>query len=136
LDDLLLPGLLHAVIVRSPHAHADVTRIDARAARAVEGVVAVLTRAELPELAGSVPPLVPEPKRRAYQHPVLAAERVRHAGEAIAVVVADDVYRAADGATLVRVDYAPLPATTRAAGAVAGPVVQPEWPDNLFATST
>jgi carbon-monoxide dehydrogenase large subunit len=61
---------------------------------------------------------------------------LRHAGEAIAVVVADDVYRAADGAALVRVDYTPLPATTRAAGAVAGPVVQPEWPDNLFATST
>jgi carbon-monoxide dehydrogenase large subunit len=135
LDDLRLPGLLHAVIVRSPHAHADITRIDAEAARASDGVVAVLTRAELPELAGSVPPLVPEPKRRPYQHPVLAAGRVRHAGEAVAVVVATDVYRAADGAAAVDVEYAPLPAATRAATAVTGPTVQPDWPDNLFGTS-
>jgi carbon-monoxide dehydrogenase large subunit len=90
LDDLKLPGLLHLAVVRSPHAHADVTRIDASAARAIDGVVAVLTRAELPELGGSVPPLVPEPKRRPYHHPGLAAERVRHVGEALAVVVAVD----------------------------------------------
>jgi carbon-monoxide dehydrogenase large subunit len=135
LDDLRLPGLLHAVLVRSPHAHADVIRIDAHAARAIDGVVAVLTRAELPELAGSVPPLVPEPKRRAYHHPVLAAGRVRHAGEAVAVVVATDVYRAADGAAAVDVEYAPLAAATRAATAVRGPLVQPDWPDNLFAAT-
>ena len=135
LDDLRLPGLLHLAIVRSPHAHADVTRIDARAARAVDGVVAVLTRAELPALAGSIPALVPEPKRRAYAHPVLAADRVRHVGEAIAVVVATDPYRAVDGAAAVEVTYAPLAAATSAATAAGGPVVQPGWPDNLFATT-
>jgi carbon-monoxide dehydrogenase large subunit len=136
LDDLTLPGLLHLAVVRSPHAHADVTRVDARAARAIDGVVAVLTRAELPELAGSVPPLVPEPKRRPYHHPVLAADRVRHAGEAVAVVVAVDAYRAADGAAAVTVEYAPLPAATRAATAAAGPTVQPDWPDNVFCASS
>ncbi|HYE91879.1 MAG TPA: xanthine dehydrogenase family protein molybdopterin-binding subunit [Terriglobales bacterium] len=135
LDDLRAPGLLHAVLVRSPHAHADILSLDATAARAVDGVVAVLTRAELPELAGSVPPLVPEPKRRAYQHPVLAAARVRHVGEAVAVVVATDVYRAADGAAAVHVEYAPLAAATDAATAVQGPIVQPDWPDNLFAAT-
>ena len=135
LDDLRLPGLLHLAIVRSPHAHADVTRIDTRAARAVDGVVAVLTRAELPALAGSIPALVPEPKRRAYAHPVLAADRVRHVGEAVAVVVATDAYRAVDGAAAVEVTYAPLAAATSAATAAGGPVVQPGWPDNLFATT-
>ena len=135
LDDLRLPGLLHLAIVRSPHAHADVTRIDTRAARAVDGVVAVLTRAELPALAGSIPALVPEPKRRAYAHPVLAADRVRHVGEAVAVVVATDAYRAVDGAAAVEVTYAPLAAATSAATAAGGPIVQPGWPDNLFATT-
>ena len=133
LDDIKLPGLLHVALVRSPHAHAEITRIDAKAARAVDGVVAVLTRAELPELAGSIPPLVPEPKRRPYQHPALAAERVRHAGEAVAVVVAVDGYRAEDGAAAVMVDYTPLEASTRAN--VSGPIVQPGWPDNLFCTT-
>jgi len=136
LDDLKAEGLLHAVIVRSPHAHADVTRIDAAPALALDGVVAVLTLAELPELAGSVPPLVAEPRRRPYRHPVLAGDRVRHVGEAVAVVVASDAYRAADGAAAVVVEYAPLDAATRPARAASGPAVQPGWPDNLFATTT
>ena len=135
LDDVQLPGLLHLAIVRSPHAHADVARIETGAARAVDGVIAVLTRTELPDLAGSVPPLVFEPKRRAYVHPVLAADRVRHVGEAVAVVVAIDAYRAADGAAAVAVDYVPLDAATDAATALSGPIVQPDWPDNRFATS-
>src|SRR5437667_1416357 len=136
LDDLRLPDLLHVAIVRSPHAHADVTRIDGHAALALDGVVAVLTRRELPELGRSIPALVPEPKRRRYAHPALAADRVRHAGEAVAVVVATDPYRAVDGAAAVDVTYAPLAAATRAATAVAGPLVQPDWPDNLFCTTT
>jgi carbon-monoxide dehydrogenase large subunit len=135
LDDLRLPGLLHVAIVRSPHAHAEITRIDAGAARAVDGVVAVLTRAELSGLGGSIPALVPEPKRRSYHHPVLAADRVRHVGEAVAVVVARDGYAAEDGAAAVVVDYTPLPAATNVATAVTGPVVQPGWPDNLFCTT-
>ena len=120
LDDLRLPDLLHVAIVRSPHAHADVTHIDATAARAIDGVVAVLTRAQLPELSGSVPPLVSEPKHRPYQHPVLAAERVRHVGEAVAVVVARDPYVAVDGAAAVVVQYQPLEAVTRVATALSG----------------
>ena len=136
LDDLRLPDLLHAAIVRSPHAHAEIVSVDVTAARAIDGVVAVLTRADLPELGGgSVPPLVPEPKRRRYEHPVLATGRVRHVGEAVAVVVGIDPYRAADGAAAVVVDYTPLPAATQVATAIGGPVVQPGWPDNLFCTS-
>src|SRR5882672_12765322 len=64
--DLQLPGLLHAAIVRSPHAHARVERVDARRALAHPGVVAVLTIADLPECAAAVPPLVPTSRFRAY----------------------------------------------------------------------
>jgi carbon-monoxide dehydrogenase large subunit len=135
-DDLRVDGLLHAALVRSPHAHADVRRIDSAAALAIDGVVAVLTIADLPFLAGSIPALVPEPTLRAYRHPALAGDRVRHVGEAVAVVVATDPYRAVDGVEAVAVEWAPLPAATRAATAIEGPVVQAGWPSNLFTTTT
>src|SRR5438552_18086264 len=63
-DDLRLPDLLHAAIVRSPHAHARILEVDARRAMAQPGVVVVLTIADLPECAGAVPPLVPSPLLR------------------------------------------------------------------------
>src|SRR5438105_4721732 len=87
LDDIALPEMLHLGLVRSPHAHARILEIHRDGARGGDGVVAVWTIEDLPELAvASVPPLVPEPRGRPYRHPVLAANRVRHAGEAIAVV--------------------------------------------------
>ncbi|HET7340371.1 MAG TPA: xanthine dehydrogenase family protein molybdopterin-binding subunit [Methylomirabilota bacterium] len=109
-DDLRVPATLHAAIVRSPHAHARVVRVDARTARRLPGVVAVVTVADMPELAASVPPLIREPGWPDYVHPVMAGERARHVGEAVAAVVADDAYRAADGAEAVVVEWAPLPA--------------------------
>ena len=128
-DDIHLPGTLHAALVRSPHAHARVLRVDARRARRRPGVIAVFTVLEAPELAASVPPLIKEPHWPAYVHPVLAGERVRHVGEAVAVVLADDPYRAADGVEAVVVDYEPLPvAATPAAPAPA--VVHEGWRDN------
>src|SRR5262249_10885026 len=109
LDDLRVPGLLHAAIVRSPHAHARVTGLDFGAARA--RVTAVLGGAELPECTGAaVPQLVPSTAIRPYRHPALAAGIVRALGEAVAVVVADDASRAADGAAAVVVHYEPLTA--------------------------
>src|SRR5439155_250498 len=97
LDDVALPGTVHLGVVRSPHAHARVLGVDGDAASRLTGVLAVWTLADLPELArASVPPLVPERWVDDYRHPVLAADRVRHVGEAIAVVVADDPYRVAD----------------------------------------
>jgi len=136
LDDLVVPGLLHLVVVRSPHAHARVRGIDRERARGADGVVAVLTLDDLPECAGSVPPLVPAAGIHTYVHPVLAGRTVRHAGEAIAVVVADTAYRAADAAALVVVDYEPLPAATTVAAALApnAPRVHGDWPDNLAGT--
>src|SRR2546425_4071063 len=109
-DDVRLPHLCHAAIVRSPHAHARILDVDARRATALPGVVAVLTIADLPECAAAVPPLVTSPRFRPYVQPAIAGPKVRHVGEAVAVVVADDVYRAADAAEVLDVRYAVLPA--------------------------
>jgi carbon-monoxide dehydrogenase large subunit len=132
LDDVTIAGAVHAAIVRSPHAHARIDRIDAGAALAMPGVVAVLGLAELPECAGAVPPLVPSPRLRPYRQPVLAGPEARCVGEAVAVVVADDAYAAADGVRAVRVGYTPLPAATTVAAALApdAPRVYAEWPGN------
>ena len=136
-DDIVLPGTRWLGLVRSVHGHARVVAIDREAARRVDGVVAVWTLEDLPELVAVVPPLVPEPRGRAHVHPVLAGERTRHAGEAVAVVVADDAYRLADALEQVVVRYEPLPAAVRPHHALAtsAPRVHHEWPDNLAASS-
>jgi carbon-monoxide dehydrogenase large subunit len=132
LDDLAVPGMLHASIVRSPHAHARVRAIDRDAARGATGVVAVLTLEDLPRCAGSVPPLVPAAGIRSYVHPVLAGAVVRHVGEAVAVIVAESPYGAADAAQRLAVLYEPLAAATTVEAALApgAPRVHADWPDN------
>ncbi len=138
LDDVRVPGLLHVALVRSPHAHARVMSVDARAARALAGVAAVWTLDDLPELAAAnVPPLVPEPKSRPYIHPIMSGARARHVGEIVAVVVADDPYVAADGAERVAVAYEPLPAalSPEVAAAPGAPRVNEAWPDNLVSVT-
>jgi len=138
-DDLRIDGLLHAAIVRSPHAHARIRAIDTRAALQRPGVVAALAAHDLPECAAGVPPLAPSAAMRAYRHPAIADTVARHVGEAVAVVVADDPYRATDGADAVRVTWEAQPAavTVDGATAAAAPRVFEEWPDNVagFATS-
>src|SRR2546428_9997176 len=109
-DDVRLPHLCHAAIVRSPHAHARILDVDARRATALPGVVAVLTIADLPECAAAVPPLVTSPRFRPYVQPAIAGPKVRHAGEAVAGVVADGVYRPADAGGGLGVRYAGPPA--------------------------
>jgi aerobic carbon-monoxide dehydrogenase large subunit len=139
LDDVRVEGLLHLAVVRSPHAHARVASVDGAAARACDGVIAVLALADLPELAAAtVPPLVPEPRGRPYVHPVLAGARVRHVGEPVAVVVATSPYAAADGVERVAVAYHPLPAAVSpaAASAAGAPRVNETWPDNLASVTT
>ena len=137
-DDVRLPRLVHAAIVRSPHAHARVVDVNAQRARAHPSVVAVLTIADLPECTAAVPPLVATPKFRAYAQPAIAGPKVRHAGEAVAVVVADDAYGAADAADAVEVRYEILPAaaTVEAALAPGAARVFDEWPDNVAGPST
>ncbi|HEV8673176.1 MAG TPA: xanthine dehydrogenase family protein molybdopterin-binding subunit [Methylomirabilota bacterium] len=136
LDDLRLPGLLHLALVRSPHAHARVLGIDGRPALGRPGVQAVITAADL-DLAAGVPPLVPTRAFPSYVHPVLVPETVRHAGEAVAAVVADDPYRAADALDAVMVEYAPLPAVADAEAALrnGAPRVHERWRDNLAGVS-
>ena len=136
-DDVRLPHLCHAAIVRSPHAHARIVGVDARRATALPGVLAVLTIADLPECAAAVPSLVTSTRFRPYVQPAIAGPKVRHAGEAVAVVVADDVYRAADAAEAVDVRYAVLPAvaTVEAALAKGAARVFDEWPDNVAGPS-
>src|SRR5271154_5631497 len=106
-DDLPIPvGTLHAHVVRSPHAHAEIVRIDAREALAHDGVWAVITGDDVRKLS--------EPFLAAVKTPVrqwsLAVERVRYVGEPVALVVAESRYLAEDAAELVDVEYAPLEA--------------------------
>ncbi len=118
--DLELPHMLHAVFVRSPLAHARIRAIDVSRAAAAPGVVYALTG---PELAQLLPPVsdtqlaLPSKWTTLVQHkfinpqqPLLAHDKVRHVGEAVAVVVAQDRYAAEDAAELVELDLDPLPA--------------------------
>lgn len=111
LDDIDLPGQLHAAFVRSVHGNARLLSVDVSAAKAVPGVRLVLTGADLGALNAPLPAFVPDTNMRNPRTQLpLAVDRVRYVGEAIAVVVADDRYIAEDAAGLVGVDYDPLPA--------------------------
>src|SRR5262245_37092112 len=119
-DDLAVPGCLHAAMLRSPHAHARIAGIDVGAARRAPGVAGVFTAEDLGAVAGPIPiyaphPALPVPCRIS----ALARDHVRFVGEAVAVVVADDPYRAQDALDLIRVDYAPLPALVDVEAAIA-----------------
>ncbi|WP_300613185.1 xanthine dehydrogenase family protein molybdopterin-binding subunit, partial [Trebonia sp.] len=116
-DDIKLPGMLHAAFVRSPLAHGQVLKVDVSAAQALPGVVAVFTGADLAAM--TVPgqdPLFammgaggPMP-----EYTLLATDKVRFMGDPVAVVVAVSRYLAEDGCELVEVDYAELPAVVSA----------------------
>ncbi|HXV58267.1 MAG TPA: xanthine dehydrogenase family protein molybdopterin-binding subunit [Gaiellaceae bacterium] len=109
LDDVELPGLLEAAFVRSPFAHALLGAVEASPALALPGVHAVLTGEALGERAGPLPPgSVEDGVVADAGHPVLARGKVRYAGEAVALVVADSRALAEDGAELVDVEYEPL----------------------------
>ncbi len=131
-DDFDFPDQAYGAAVRSPHAHALIRGIDVAAARAMPGVLAVLTGADaladgltrIPHLtaAGTAPDIVlvnrdgsPVP---AAPHYVLPADRVRHVGTAVAFVIAETVAQAKDAAEKVIVDYEPLPAVTDAKAAI------------------
>jgi len=109
-DNIQLPGALHMVYVRSPYAHAKITRVDLSAARSMPGVVAAFDAAELGDanpkvlcvwavVEGTVMP----------DFPALASGEVRYVGDCVAVVLATDRYLAADAAEAVEIDYEPLP---------------------------
>ena len=107
-DNLTLPGLLHMAIARSPMAHARISRADVSAALDQPGVVAAFTGSDLAREYGSLPTawhvsddlLVPD-------HRPVATDKVRHLGDAVAVVIAEEAYQAADALEAVRVDFEP-----------------------------
>lgn len=116
-EDVQLPGMLHAAFVRSPHARADVLKVHKEAALAVPGVVGVFDGSEwpelkacLPELNGSVMLTSPYIDHISLPSHHLFSRRVSYVGEQVAVVVAESPYAAADGVAAVEVDYEPLPA--------------------------
>src|SRR5256884_1863117 len=128
-------GALECCFVRSPYAHARIKSIDATAARAMPGVVAVYTAAELPFGGVDLPLLIPHPNlTHGRTQRCLAAERVRYAGEAVAFVVAESRYLAEDAAELVDVDYDPLPVViTPEAALAAEHLVHDDVPGNVAA---
>ena len=133
-DDLRVPGCLHAAFVRSPHAHARVRAIDVSAALKSPGVVAVATAADLGAANAPMPVYAPHP---ALPVPCrlrpLATDVVRFVGEPLAAVIADDPYRAHDALDLVRVDYEPLAALVDVDAALApdAPVLHAEIGSNV-----
>ncbi|PYN31915.1 MAG: xanthine dehydrogenase [Candidatus Rokuibacteriota bacterium] len=131
-DDLTREGLLHLAVVRSVNAHARIAKVRLAEARALPGVVAAWSAADLPEAARPMPNAYGAVRKgRPWSQPILAHDRVRYVGEPVAVVVAESPYRAADALELVQVDYAPLPALATVEAALASPTrVHDGWPDN------
>lgn len=137
LDDIRLPGMAEAAFVRSVHAHARIKGIDASAARAIPGVIAILTASDLGVAGRATPQFAPSPliQQNRTQH-VLASSAVHFVGEAIAIVIADKRATAEDAAALVEVDYETLPAVADLATALDPdtPKAHEGAPDNRVAT--
>ena len=110
-DDVQLPGMLYAAILRSPHAHAKINSIDTTAANSSPGVVAVFTGSDTNGVLSPIPCawIPPDSDVKAVAHPAIATDVVRYQGDAVAVIVAEDRYQAEDALELIDVDYSPLP---------------------------
>jgi carbon-monoxide dehydrogenase large subunit len=135
-DDVALPGMHHAAILRSPHAAARIKALRTEQAASHPGVVAVFTGADVDGRIASVPCGVPLPGLRVPKHAVLAKDRVYYVGHPIAVVVARDRYVAVDALDLITVEYEAYTAVADPEKALAtgAPAVHPEWPDNICFT--
>ena len=110
-DDMTRPGMLNALIIRSPHGHARIRSVDASAALALPGVAAVITAQDMPDIAqlptrSSTDADEMHPPR----HPALAVDKVCYVGQPVAIVLADNIYTAQDAVELVNIDYEILPA--------------------------
>ena len=139
LDDLAFDGVTYAVVLRSPHAHAEIRAIDSAAAKTMPGVLALLTAADAQ--ADGLKPLLPyvdantvtgEPFAFMPQ-PLLAEGKVRYVGEPVALIIAESRDQALDAAEQVAVDYVPLPAVTTGAAArkPGAPLLSSDVPGNL-----
>ena len=113
-DDIVLPGMLYAAMLRSPHAHARIRSLDKSQAAQASGVVAVYAASDVD---GDLKPmpcawLLPNAGLTIADYPCLAKEIVRYVGDIVAIVVAETRYQAYDALDLIEVDYDPLPAVT------------------------
>jgi aerobic carbon-monoxide dehydrogenase large subunit len=123
-DDVILPRMTHAFVLRSPVAHAHIKHIDAAAARRMPGVLFVATGEDVrADGLGDVPCMVPlvnrdGTPRHDTPRPVLALGKVRHVGQPVALVVAETLTAARDAAEAIDVEYEPLPATTEVKDAI------------------
>lgn len=133
LDDIAVPGALHACFVRSPHAHARIGRISADAARALPGVTGVFTGEDLGKWTNALRLAPPIEGLHPTEVATLPVDKVRFHGDPVAVVVARDRYIAEDAAELVEVEYEVLPAVVSvdAAFATGAPLVDDTLPSNL-----
>ncbi|HEU4438041.1 MAG TPA: xanthine dehydrogenase family protein molybdopterin-binding subunit [Methylomirabilota bacterium] len=141
-DDIKLPGMLHAAFVRSPYAHARITGIRTEAARRLPGVAHVFTFADLERwmkplpLFGAIPPGLAarvQVSMRQIGQLAMCRDEVRHVGEIVAMALASSRALAEDACERVDVGYEPLPvlADVVAAGEPSAPVLYPEWGDNV-----
>jgi carbon-monoxide dehydrogenase large subunit len=139
-DNIVLPGMLHLAILRSPMAHARITGLDTSAAKTMPGVIAVYTATDLdPDGAVGMPcawPITPDMK--SPRRPMLAADTVNFAGEGVAIVVARSAYEAADAIGAIDVDYEELPVVLDMEAALAddSPLVHPDLGTNRNAVWT
>ncbi len=131
-DDIQMPGMHYAAIVRSPHAAARIRSIDTKAAAETPSVAAIYTGKDTAKI-GPVPCGASLPGLRIPHHYILATDRVYFVGHPVAVVVATDKYLARDAAEKIEIDWDILPAVADPEKAIApgAPPVHPEWPDNV-----
>ncbi len=139
INDVNLHGQAHAVFVRSPHAHARITKIDVEGAKKAPGVVAVLTGHDV-KADGLGMPKANMPRKRpdgkpmyAPQRPPLVTDRVRYVGDPMVMVIAETLAEAKDAAELVEIDYESLPSVTLTEDTVkpGAPAVWDDCPDNI-----
>ena len=134
-DDIKLPGMAYAAILRSPYAHANITSIDTSAAACQPGVLAVYTGADTEGHLNPIPCawLIPDSNLVTPDHPAIAKDKVRYVGDAVAVVVAESRYQAEDALEHIDVDYEPLDATInpKASTMDGAPQVHDDAPNNI-----
>ncbi|MBI4588254.1 MAG: molybdopterin-dependent oxidoreductase [Candidatus Rokubacteria bacterium] len=132
-DDLAFPGMLHAVVLRSPYAHARLTSLDVSEALAHPGVLAVLTAEDIAGKVRQKPLMLSPPGLKNPPRLPLARDEVRFVGDPVALILASEKYLARDAADLIRVEYDPLPVVTDPEAALrpGAPKVYQDLPDNL-----
>jgi aerobic carbon-monoxide dehydrogenase large subunit len=136
-DDINLPGILHMVVLRSPYAHAKIRSIDTRAAKAIKGVVTVVTGPELPERLNINAPIA-FPGQKIPPHPVLARGAVHAPGTPVAAVIAESRAIAQDACNAIDVEYEPLPSVQNAEAALkpGAPLAREELDSNTCYVAT